>query len=69
MIKGKVQFIIVTAFIFILFLVEILIGDNKIEHVVLAKEKIERWSIYGALFVCIMWFGVFNNTSFVYFQY
>ncbi len=67
--KGMVQFVILFAFIFILFLVEALIGDTKIETVVLAKEKLQRWTIYTLLLVCIVWFGVFNNTTFVYFQY
>jgi D-alanyl-lipoteichoic acid acyltransferase DltB (MBOAT superfamily) len=67
--KGAVQFAIISVFIFILFLVEALIGDNKIENIVLAKDKMERWTIYSALFICIIWFGVFNNTTFVYFQY
>jgi len=36
---------------------------------VLAKEKPQRWGIYILLVVSIVWFGIFNNTSFVYFQY
>jgi alginate O-acetyltransferase complex protein AlgI len=67
--KGWVQVVILSAFVLVLFLVETVTGDTKIETVVLAKDKLTRWSVYGFLFVCIVWFGVFNNTTFVYFQY
>ena len=67
--KGIVQFITGVFFIFVLFFTEARIGDTKIEQVVMAKDKQTRWIIYILLLVCIVWFGIFNNTSFVYFQY
>jgi D-alanyl-lipoteichoic acid acyltransferase DltB (MBOAT superfamily) len=67
--KGAIQFGVVLFFMFILFTTEGLIGDTKIESVVLAKNKITRWVIYSLLLMSIVWFGIFNNTSFVYFQY
>lgn len=67
--KGIVQFAIAVFFVFVLFITEAIIGDAKIESIVLAKEKPQRWGIYIVLVVSIVWFGIFNNTSFVYFQY
>lgn len=67
--KGIVQFAIAVFFVFVLFITEAKIGDAKIESIVLAKEKPQRWGIYIVLVVSIVWFGIFNNTSFVYFQY
>ena len=67
--KGIVQFAIAVFFVFVLFITEAIIGDAKIETIVLAKEKPQRWGIYILLVVSIVWFGIFNNTSFVYFQY
>jgi hypothetical protein len=56
-------------FIFVLFTIEARIGDEKIETIVMAKDKLQRWTIYILLLVSIVWFGIFQNTSFVYFQY
>lgn len=67
--KGIVQFGVAIFFIIVLFVTEAIIGDTKIENVVLAKNKITRWIIYSLLLLSIVWFGIFNNTSFVYFQY
>lgn len=67
--QGIVQFSIAIFFIAILILVEKLIGDAKIETIVMTKDKTQRWFIYFTLLVTIVWFGIFNNTSFVYFQY
>ena len=67
--QGIVQFVIVLFFMSVLILTEAVIGDVKIETVALAKTKTTRWTIYILLLVCIVWFGIFNNTSFVYFQY
>ena len=67
--KGIVQFIVVVFFLIALIVIEALIGDEKIERVVLVKNKTQRWMIYIVLLICIVWFGIFNNTTFVYFQY
>lgn len=67
--KGIVQFVIALFFITILFIIETIIGDTKIETIVITRNKTQRWAIYILLLVCIVWFGIFNNTAFVYFQY
>jgi hypothetical protein len=64
-----VQFIIAIFFLFTLFSIEAIIGDTKIETIVMKKSKQTRWLIYILLMISIVWFGIFNNTSFVYFQY
>lgn len=69
LIKGIIAFILLIIFIVILFLTEALIGDRKIEDVLLGQDRIQGWSIYAVLLICIIWFGIFNNTTFVYFQY
>lgn len=67
--EGIVQFVIALFFIFVLFFTEAIIGDTKIENIVMTKDKMQRWTIYVLLLVSIVWFGIFQNTSFVYFQY
>ncbi|MCB0513788.1 MAG: hypothetical protein KDC60_05100, partial [Bacteroidetes bacterium] len=67
--KGIVEFICGIAFLFILLVIEFLIGDKTIEKIVSEKAKPIRWIIYILLTLAITWFGVYNNTSFVYFQY
>ncbi|MDB5228832.1 MAG: rane bound O-acyl transferase family protein [Bacteroidota bacterium] len=67
--KGILQFMIAVFFVLILFITEKYIGDHRIEDIVLTKPEQQRWLVYVLLFVSIIWFGIFNNTSFVYFQY
>ncbi len=67
--QGIVQFVIVVFFMIGLILTEAKIGDNKIETVVLSNDTPQRWLVYLVLVISIVWFGIFNNTSFVYFQY
>ena len=67
--QGVIQFAIAIFFVAVLFITEAITGDSKIETIVISKDKIQRWTIYVLLLVSIVWFGIFNNTSFVYFQY
>lgn len=67
--NGIAQIAIAVFFVFVLICVEKIIGDNKIETIVLSKSTKIRWIIYILLFIAIVWFGEFNNTTFVYFQY
>jgi D-alanyl-lipoteichoic acid acyltransferase DltB (MBOAT superfamily) len=67
--KGIVEFVCGIAFLLILLLIEYRIGDATIEQVISEKSKIRRWIIYILFALAIVWFGVYNNTSFVYFQY
>lgn len=67
--KGIVEFICGIAFLIILLVIEFLIGDKTIEKTISERAKPIRWIIYILLTLAITWFGVYNNTSFVYFQY
>lgn len=67
--KGEVNFILGMFFVFILLLTEALAGDNQIEDKIVARKPLFRWSVYVFMLVCILWFGVFNESEFVYFQF
>ncbi len=67
--QGVITFILAIFFWIFLIAVEAIVGDRLIEDVVLKKDKISRWTIYTFLLVCILWFGVFNQSEFFYFQF
>lgn len=67
--KGIVQFVLGMVFVVVLLGAEYLLGDRPVEQVVLEKPRVQRWAIYALLVTVIAWFGVFNNTAFVYFQF
>ena len=67
--KGSVNFFLGLFFIFILLLTEAIVGDNLIEDKIVEKKPWTRRLIYLLLLSGIVWFGVFNNTVFVYFQF
>ncbi|HOY42988.1 MAG TPA: hypothetical protein PLX60_14050, partial [Chitinophagales bacterium] len=67
--QGVMQFAIALFFVSVLFVTEAITGDTKIETIVISKNRLQRWTVYVLLLVSIVWFGIFNNTSFVYFQY
>jgi D-alanyl-lipoteichoic acid acyltransferase DltB (MBOAT superfamily) len=67
--KGIVEFVCGIFFLATLVFIEYKIGDTPIDTVIMNKSKNIRWLIYILFALSITWFGVFNNTSFVYFQY
>lgn len=67
--KGEVNFFMGILFTFILLLTEGLTGDNQIEDKIVERKPLFRWSVYIFMVVCILWFGVFNESEFVYFQF
>ncbi|MEZ4879935.1 MAG: hypothetical protein R2801_07210 [Chitinophagales bacterium] len=67
--KGIAQFIIGISFLLILLLIEHFIKDEPIDTVVAQFHKNKRWLFYFFLAISTLWFGVYNNTSFVYFQF
>jgi alginate O-acetyltransferase complex protein AlgI len=66
---GLINFALSIALIVFLFTVEGIIKDRPIEEVVLAKSKLFRWVVYVAMVTFMLWFGVFANTEFFYFQF
>jgi len=67
--KGEVNFFLGIFFIILLLVIEGLTGDNFIEDKIVSKKRLTRWAIYTFILVCICWFGVFNESEFVYFQF
>lgn len=67
--KGSVNFFLGIFFAALMLVAEGLTGDRTMEDEILKKKRIFRWSVYVFLFLGIMWFGVFNESEFVYFQY
>ncbi|MCO5247675.1 MAG: hypothetical protein M9887_01825 [Chitinophagales bacterium] len=67
--KGEINFFIGIFFVLVLMFTEGIVGDQLIEDKICEKKKVVRWSIYLFLMVSIIWFGVFNQNEFVYFQF
>lgn len=67
--KGDMNFYMGVFFVFLLLLTEGICGDQQIEDKITERKKIFRWLIYVFMLVTIIWFGVFNESEFVYFQY
>jgi len=67
--KGEANFFLGIFFLLLLLWAEWKVGDRLMEEVVLARGKWFRWGAYAFLLTCILWFGVFNESEFVYFQY
>ncbi len=42
---------------------------NKLDSLFLQKPRAFRWAVYYALILSIVFFGVFNHTAFIYFQF
>ena len=66
---GVLNFTLSLGLILFLFMVEALVKDRLIEDVVLKQKQIVRWIVYVSLTTFLLWFGVFNNTEFFYFQF
>jgi len=66
---GIVNFTLSIALIIFLFTVEGIVKDEPIENVVLKQSRWVRWPIYVGLVTFMLWFGVFANTEFFYFQF
>jgi alginate O-acetyltransferase complex protein AlgI len=67
--KGPVQLALAFIFLGILVCIEFIVKDRRIEDLVLNQSKINRWVIYLAFALITLWFGVFTQNEFVYFQF
>ena len=67
--KGSFNFFLGIFFAALMLVAEGLTGDKFMEDEILKKKRAFRWSVYVFLFLGMMWFGVFNESEFVYFQY
>ena len=67
--RGLENFIIGIIALVILFAVEFWTGDKFIEEVILKKGQKTRWAFYITFLLFVVWFGMFNSSLFVYFQF
>jgi alginate O-acetyltransferase complex protein AlgI len=67
--KGVVSFVLGMIFVLLLLITEAATGDHFIEDKLVKKSKPFRWAVYVFLLAGIFWFGVFNESEFVYFQF
>ncbi len=67
--KGQANFFIGLFFAFVLLGTEAIVGDELIEDKIAEKKPLFRWAAYTFILGSIIWFGVFSNVEFVYFQF
>lgn len=67
--KGPVQLALAFIFLGVLVWIEFIVKDRRIEDLVLSQSKINRWVIYLAFALVTLWFGMFTQNAFVYFQF
>jgi alginate O-acetyltransferase complex protein AlgI len=63
------EFFIAIFFILVMMLIHFLQRKQKIEVWLSQKPTIARWSFYYGLVLVFIYFGVFNRTEFIYFQF
>lgn len=64
-----VHFIMGAFFIFVLFGADIFLKDKNVEEVISRYSPVKRWSMYVGVVLLILWFGVFTQNHFIYFQF
>jgi alginate O-acetyltransferase complex protein AlgI len=67
--KGEANFFLGVFFTGLLLVTEGLTGDQFIEDRLVKQKRWFRWAVYLFMLVGIFWFGVFNESEFVYFQF
>jgi D-alanyl-lipoteichoic acid acyltransferase DltB (MBOAT superfamily) len=63
------EFIFAVLFILILILIHIVQKKQKFEQWLIRKPVYARWSFYYGMVLAFIYFGVFNRTEFIYFQF
>lgn len=63
------EFFLALAFISIMIAIHYAQGNQAFEKWILGMRKRNRWSFYYFLVVCVVLFGVFNRSEFIYFQF
>ena len=66
---AKSELLIGVLAIFLMEIVHILQNKENIQKWIRSKPAVFRWGIYYAAVLIILFFGVFNQTSFIYFQF
>ncbi len=67
--EDKASVAMVFIFILLLGIVEAVQGKRNIREEIAQLPAWSRWGLYYALLITILWFGVFNKTQFIYFQF
>jgi alginate O-acetyltransferase complex protein AlgI len=63
------EFFLALAFISIMIGIHYAQGNQAFEKWILGMRKRNRWSFYYFLVICVVLFGVFNRSEFIYFQF
>ena len=67
--QSKEEFILAILAIFFMETVHLIQRHESIRHMLSEKPVYIRWAIYYILIFSILFFGVFNSTQFIYFQF
>ena len=63
------EFLIAVFFILVMILIHFLQKKQKFEEWLVLKPAYARWSFYYGMVLVFIYFGVFNRTEFIYFQF
>lgn len=67
--QGSIQFFLSLFFILFLVIVQQVYGRKSFDGWVISKKRNLRWMIYYSLIFIFIFFGVFNRSGFIYFQF
>jgi alginate O-acetyltransferase complex protein AlgI len=67
--QSSYTFLIAILSIILMELIHFTQRNKNIRAIISDQPVIVRWSIYIAGIISILWFGVFDNTQFIYFQF
>ena len=67
--QSGAEFITAVFFILVMALIHFLQKKQKFEAWLVRKPAYARWSIYYTIVLVFIYFGVFNRTEFIYFQF
>ena len=66
---NKTELLIAVFSILLLELVHAIQRHNGIKHLLSERPAAVRWAIYNLIVLSILYFGIFNRTEFIYFQF
>jgi D-alanyl-lipoteichoic acid acyltransferase DltB (MBOAT superfamily) len=67
--QGKVEFVTALVFIAVMIAIHSLQKNLSFDDWILKKSFYPRWSLYYAMVIVFVYFGVFNRSEFIYFQF
>lgn len=66
---SSIEFIGAMFLIGLLITIHFVQGKRSFEEMVLSQSSAKRWSVYYLLVLSVVFFGVFNRSEFIYFQF